>query len=97
MRTKKQIRRGQKMRPIIGFALMTLGVLMMIGGYIVLVYDGAFLDNLKSGGLNVALLTIIIVAWFVSAIVMFFGGFLVKINWSVKHHDYEERPHSSRV
>lgn len=85
------------MRPIIGFALMILGVIMIIGGYVTLVYGGSFLNDLKSGGLNVTVLTIITIAWFVSAVVMFFGGFLVKMNWAVKHHDYEERPHSSRV
>lgn len=97
MRTKKQIRHGVQLRVIIGFSLMIVASLMLILGYLAHEYDFAFIEVLRENTTSQSILTVITIIWFVVAVILFAAGLLVIVFKAIRHHDYVEREHSSRV
>lgn len=95
MRTKKEIRSGEKKRKILGIALIATAVVMLLVGYLMLEYKPTFIVNMES--VSVAMTVIISVVWFACTLILFFAGMLIIFGFKIKHQDYEERKFSSRV
>lgn len=97
MRTKKRIREDKKNRIVLGFSLMILSLVMIVSGYLAHEYDMFIVQVLRENFTSKSILTIVTIVWFSVSIILFAAGLLVIILRAVRHHDYVERPHSSRV
>lgn len=97
MRTKKQIRNEQNGRLILGFVMMAFAVAMLVAGYLAYAYQVSFIETLKENGISTTIMVVVSIAWLVSALLLFCGGLIVRLNSSVRHHEYKERTYSSRV
>lgn len=95
MRTKKEIRSGEKKRKILGLSLMGFALLLMIIGYLMCEFKPSIIVKIENASL--VLMIIISVIWFISSIGLFFGGLMIYFNSKVKHQSYQERKYSSRV
>jgi len=95
MRTKKEIRKSEKKRKILGLCLMGIGLLLIILGYLMCEFKPSFIVTFEKTSL-VAMI-IVSVIWFLASIGLFFSGLMIFFRFKVRHHDYKERKYSSRV
>lgn len=95
MRTRNEIRIANKMRPVTGVIFIMFSCVMIILGYLALEFKPNFIQNLISSSMLV--LVLISIIWFISALVLLLGGYLIIINKKVRYHEYVKRPYTSNV
>lgn len=95
MRTKKEIRSGEKKRKTLGISLIVISIILLLVGYLMLEYKPSFIVNMEATSIVVTV--IVSVIWFVCDLFLFFAGILIIFGFKIRHQDYEERKYSSRV
>ncbi len=97
MRTKKNIRKGEKFRTILGFVLMMVAIVMLIVGYLAHEYNFTIVKVLQDNATSKTILVVITIIWFAVALILFVAGLLIIYFRAIRHHEYVERPYSSKV
>ena len=102
MRTKKQIRKGRRLRVILSYVLFALSLIMFTLAYLLLQYSDkihkiGLLGLNQLDGKSYGLIVFICIIFVITGVMLFISGLFVILNRKVRHHEYVERPHSSRV
>ena len=102
MRTKKQIRKGKISRVVWSYVLFFMSLVMLTLTYLTLQYS----DKIYQMGLfglsnpdkqSQWLINMICILFAITGVMLFVSGLFVILNRKIRHHEYVERIHSSKV
>lgn len=102
MRTKKQIRKGRISRVIWSYVLFFMALVMFTLVYLTLEYSEKIYQMGLFGLSNIDkqskwLIMMICGLFVITGIMLFISGLFVLMNRKIRHHEYVERLHSTRV
>ena len=102
MRTKKQIRKGRISRVIWSYVLFFMALMMFTLVYLTLEYSEKIYQMGLFGLSNIDkqsewLIMMICGLFVITGIMLFISGLFVLMNRKIRHHEYVERLHSTRV
>lgn len=97
MRTRKQAENFMKTKKTLGYIMMVISALLLIGLYLLSTLYGGFGALMASSGLGKITFILIVIFAALGTILLYFGGLFLVINHDVKKPEYRKRPHTKNI